>query len=138
MNTDAEKEFDRQEEEYRKRTEEMTLSPSALEIFKVLDDKMNGLSFRDMEKLAKAIANGHINGAMHRTIQQSTIRFFMATIEEMAKLDENRTDARNASSRLISMQMVEGFKKVRSEYDSEIHGRPINDACNPSQYLPYV
>lgn len=133
MNQDSE--FERQEAEYARLEEERTLSPRAKELVQSLNDFVNsGGSHREMEKIAKNLAQQ----PSHRTLQQSIIKLFMMTIEEMAALPENRTDGRNEASRLIAIQMVEGFKKVRSTYDTEIHGRPISDNVNPSQYLPFI
>ena len=140
MNT-TESDFDRQEEEYNRRTEEMTLSPTSLEVFNLLDDYVNGgggAHPREARKLAKAIVRGHINNALHPTLQQAIIKLFIMTIEEMADIPERAVGGRNEASCLIAKQMVEGFKKVRSEYDSKIHGRPINDAYNPSEYIPFI
>lgn len=141
MKTKEEEEFDRQEAEYNRQLEEKTLSKNSLELFNLLDSYVNGgggSHSHEARKLAKAIAYGHANGALHRTLQQAIVKLFIMTIEEIASLPENATDARNEDSRLIAIQMIEGFKKVRSEYDSQLHSRPINDAVNPSQYIPFI
>ncbi len=137
MNTqnESENEFERQEAELARLEEERNLSPKAIELVRNLNDFVNsGGSHRELQKIANNIANQ----PEHRCLQQSIIRLFMMTIEEMAALPENRTDDRNKASRLVSIQIVEGFKKVRSEFDTKLHGRPINDAANPSQYLPFI
>ncbi|OQA46920.1 MAG: hypothetical protein BWY47_01539 [Bacteroidetes bacterium ADurb.Bin302] len=131
----TEEEFDRQEAEYEKQVEERTLSPKATELIQSLNDFVNsGGSHRELQKIAKSLAQR----PQHRTLQQSIVKLFIMSLEEMANLPENATDARNKESRLIATQMIEGFKKVRSEFDSELHGRPINDAALPSQYIPFV
>lgn len=137
MNT-SEEEFERQEREHERRMEESTISPKSQEIYKLLEDYMNGGGGshpREMRRVARAIAIGHINGNMHRTLQNRVVKLFIMTIEEMAKLEERQTDPRNANARLVSKQMIEGFNKVRPGYDTELHGRPINDTAEPSAYL---
>lgn len=139
MNTDnnQQSDFDRQEEEYKRLEKERTLEPKTEALLKLLENFVNyGGSISESRKLAKAIANGRL----HRTLQQSVIRLFLMTLEEMAALPEAHTDARNQASRLISKQMIEGFKKLRSEYDTKLHGRPIDDGerFNPSDYLPFI
>jgi uncharacterized coiled-coil DUF342 family protein len=136
----TEEEFDRQEAEYERMENERMerlniLSPKSQELVNTLNDFVNaGGSHRELQKIAKSLAQN----PQHRCLQQSIMRLFMMSIEEMANIHENATDARNEASRLISQQMIEGFRKVRSEYDTKLHGRPIDDNANPSQYLPFI
>jgi len=131
--------FERQEREYERRIEEMTISPKSKEIIKLLEDYMNGGGGshpREMRKMARAIAQGHMNGQMHRLLQNYVVKLFLMTIEEMAKLEPvKHTDPRNENARLVSSQMIDGFNKVRPGYDTKLHGRPIDDTAEPSAYL---
>ena len=52
----------------------------------------------DIDAFAKTIANGH------RTLQQSIMRLFIATIREMANV---RPDARNAETVELAKKIVE-------------------------------
>ncbi len=128
-------EFERQEKALAEMEEVRNLSSKAQDLVNALNDFVNsGGSHREMEKVAKSLANY----PTHRTLQQSIMKLFIMSIEQMAALPENRTDGRNEDSRLIAQQMLEGFKLVRAGYDSKLHGREINDNANPSLYIPFV
>lgn len=128
-------EFEQQESEFERMERERALSTKAEELVQSLNDFVNsGGSHHEMEKVAKNLANY----PSHRTLQQSIMKLFIMSIEQMAALPKNRTDGRNEDSRLIAQQMIEGFKLVRAGYDSKLHGIEINDNANPSQYLPFI
>lgn len=68
----------------------------------------------------------------HRTLQQSTIRLFLETVEAVAD-QSYRTDGRNEASHEVCKQVVEGFKNIRREKDGQYF---MN--TGPSKYLGYI
>jgi hypothetical protein len=105
-------------------------SEKVKEMAQALSRFVNTTSYRENDALAAEILRDH------PTLQQSVIRLFLKTIELMA--EKPRVDGRNEASKQVCQMVVEGFKKERAKFDSELHGREINDAANPSQYLPYI
>ncbi len=100
------------------------------DLVKQLSRFVNSYNKEDQEDFVQLILRDH------PTLQQSMIRLMLMTIEAMA--EKQHVDGRNEASKLTCQQVVDGFKKVRSEYDTKLHGRQINDAALPSQYLGYV
>lgn len=123
-----ESEFERQEREYEAANREPSERVKLLA--KSLSDFVNAYNRQDQEDLVKELLKDH------PTLIQNKMRLFLMAIEAMS--ENKHIDGRNEASKLVCTQVVEGFKKVRSEYDSNLHRRAIDDAMLPSQYLPYI
>lgn len=124
-------EFERQEKEM----EEYFREPSkqVKEFTQALSNFVNGSSSRETGDVIKEFFKDH------RTLQQSTIKLFLQIIEAMAQREPGKhTDARNEDSQLVCSQIIEGFRKVRAEYDTKKLGRPTNKQALPSQYLRFI
>lgn len=105
-------------------------SERTVELVKQLSRFVNSYDREDQKDFVKLVLRDH------PTLQQSMIRLMLMTIEAMA--EKEHVDGRNASSKLTCQQVVEGFKAVRAGYDTKLHGRFINDAALPSEYLGYI
>lgn len=101
-----------------------------IELVNQLSNLVNNYNREDQEDFVKLVLREH------PTLQQSMIRLMLVTIEAMA--EKKYVDARNEESKLVCQQIVEGFKAARSGYDTKLHGRFINDAALPSQYLGHI
>ena len=67
-------------------------------------DYVNTFSNDRNKEFAKALS------CEHRTLQQSTLRLMLETIEMMAS-EEYRTDGRNESSKQVAQRLMTGFAK---------------------------
>jgi hypothetical protein len=96
------------------------------ELAETITDFVNNFSDDNRKAFIKALFN------QHRTLQQSTIRLFLETIEAAAG-EEYRTDGRNENTKQICQEVVQGFKMVRKEKDGKYYME-----TGPSRYLPYI
>lgn len=131
METIRNEEFERQEKEMDDYFREP--SPAVKEFAQALSKFVNGSSSREIDDVLREFFKDH------RTLQQNSIRLFLAIIEAMANREPGKhLDARNDDSQLVCSQLIEGFQRVRAEYDTKKFGRPTNDKALPSQYLRYI
>jgi hypothetical protein len=109
------------------------ISPKARELAGQVTDYVNTFSNDRNRQFAQALFREH------RTLQQSTLRMMLETIEAMAQ-DDYRTDGRNESSKQVAKRIMKGFAKVIAEEQNI----PVEDVLKswdvykPSKWLGYI
>lgn len=83
---------------------EWYVSESAKQLAGQVTDYVNSYSNDKNKQFAKALSREH------RTLQQSTLRMMLETIEMMAQ-DDYPTDGRNESSKQVAKRLMTGFAK---------------------------
>lgn len=112
---------------------EWYVSESAKQLAGQVTDYVNSYSSDKNSQFAKALS------CEHRTLQQSTLRLMLETIEMMAS-DEYRTDGRNESSKTTAQRLMRGFAKVVAEEQNV----PLEDVLKnwdvyrPSRWLGHI
>lgn len=96
------------------------------ELAETITDFVNTFSDENRKAFIEALFR------QHRTLQQSTIRLFLETIEAAAE-PGYRTDGRNDGAKQTCQDIIEGFKMVRKEKDGKYYME-----TGPSRYLPYI
>lgn len=102
-----------------------------------ITDYVNTFSRETNSRFAQALAEKLANE--HRTLQQSTLRLFLETIEMMAS-EEYRTDARNESSKQVAKRLMKGFAKVIAEEQNLTEEEVLKnwDVYKPSKWLGFI
>jgi len=109
------------------------LNPKAKELAGKMTDYVNSYSREKNKEFAQALS------VEHRTLQQSTLRLMLETIEMMAG-DEYRTDGRNEMSKTTARRLMSGFAKViaKEQNISEDEVWKSWDVYKPSKWLPTI
>lgn len=112
---------------------EWYVSESAKQLAGQVTDYVNSFSKEKNGQFAKALSREH------RTLQQSTLRLMLETIEMMAE-DDYRTDGRNEDSKRIAQRLLTGFaKEVALEQNIPVEQVIKNwNVYKPSKWLGYV
>lgn len=81
----------------------------------------------------------HELASEHRTLQQSTLRLFLETIEMMAG-DDYRTDGRNEASKATAKRLMTGFAKVIAQEQGVSEEEVVKnwEVYKPSKWLSFV
>jgi hypothetical protein len=71
----------------------------------------------------------------HRTLQQSFTRLCLEWIEHVSK-EEYITDSRNMSSKIISRELLKGFKEQKKK--EGYAGSALETMSIPSKYIAFI
>ena len=109
---------------------EWHVSEKAKELAGKVTDYVNSFDREKNKQFAKAMSREH------RTLQQSTMRLMLETIEYMAS-DDYSTDPRNEQSKTVAQRLLIGFaKEVALEQNIPVEQVIGNwDAYRPSKWL---
>lgn len=116
-----------------KKLKDMEINPEAKKLAGQITDYVNTFSRDANSRFAQALANEH------RTLQQSTLRLFLETIEMMVG-DEYRTDPRNEASKDTAKRLMTGFAKVIAQEQgmSEEEVKKNWEFYKPSKWLGHI
>ena len=109
---------------------EWYVSEKAKELAGKVTDYVNSFDREKNRQFAKALSREH------RTLQQSTMRLMLETIEHMAS-DDYTTDPRNEQSKMVAKRLMTGFaKEVALSQNITVEEVTKNwDVYRPSQWL---
>lgn len=112
---------------------EWYVSESAKQLAGQVTDYVNSYSGDKNKQFAKALS------CEHRTLQQSTMRLMLETIEMMAG-DEYRTDGRNEGAKATAKRLMKGFAKVIAEEQNLTEEEVLKnwEVYKPSKWLGYI
>lgn len=116
---------------------DMEINPEAKKLAGQITDYVNTFSREANSQFAQALSEKLANE--HRTLQQSTLRLFLETIEMMAG-DDYRTDPRNEASKTTARRLMTGFAKVVAQEQGMSEEEVVKnwDVYKPSKWLGFV
>lgn len=109
------------------------INPKAKQLAEQVTDYVNTFNSDKNKEFAEALSREH------RTLQQSTLRLMLETIEFMAG-DDYRTDGRNEGSKATARRLMKGFaKQVAEEQNIPVEEVTKNwEIYKPSKWLGYI
>lgn len=112
---------------------EWYLDEKAKELAGRVTDYVNSYSSDRNKKFALALSTEH------RTLQQSTLRMMLETIEMMAT-EDYRTDGRNEGSKTTAKRLMKGFVKVIAEEQNLTEEEILKnwEVYRPSKWLGHI
>jgi hypothetical protein len=116
---------------------EQQLNEKAKQLAGQVTDYVNTFSNDRNKQFAQALA--HALSREHRTLQQSTLRLMLETIEMMAG-EEYRVDGRNEGSKKVAQRLMTGFaKEVALEQNIPVEDVLKSwDVYRPSKWLGHI